>query len=113
MQQQPQWVGIDVSKANLDVYLRPSGKQFQFNNQTSGIVELIEQLQAFEIKQVILEASGGLELEVAHALQEQGYAISIINPRQGRDLKLSDLGTQIAAFLHIFIIVSFLSFIFD
>ncbi|MEP0913832.1 transposase [Leptolyngbya sp. GB1-A1] len=85
MQQQPQWVGIDVSKANLDVYLRPSGKQFQFNNQTSGIVELIEQLQAFEIKQVILEASGGLELEAAQALQEQGYAISIINPRQGRD----------------------------
>lgn len=85
MEQQKQWVGIDVSKASLDVYLRPSGKQFQFNNQANDIVELIRQLQEFPIEQVILEASGGLELEAAQALQKQGYAISIINPRQGRD----------------------------
>ena len=85
MEQQSQWVGIDVSKANLDVYLRPSSKQFQVKNQASGIVELIQQLQSFTIQQVILEATGGLELEVAQALQEQGFAISIINPRQARD----------------------------
>jgi transposase len=85
MEQQKQWVGIDVSKARLDVYLRPSGKQFQFNNQANDISELIKQLQTFTIEQVILEASGGLELEAAQALQQQGYAISIINPRQGRD----------------------------
>lgn len=85
MEQQKQWVGIDVSKASLDVYLRPSGKQFQFNNQANGISELIRQLQGFPVEQVILEASGGLELEAAQALQQQGYAISIINPRQGRD----------------------------
>jgi transposase len=85
MEQQSQWVGIDVSKANLDVYLRPSSKQFQVKNQASGIVELIQQLQSFKIQQVILEATGGLELEVAQTLQEQGFAISIINPRQARD----------------------------
>ncbi len=85
MEQQSQWVGIDVSKASLDIYLRPNGKQFQVSNQTSGIVELVGQLQTFNIQQVILEASGGLELETAQALQEQGYAISIINPRQGRN----------------------------
>lgn len=85
MEQQSQWVGIDVSKANLDVYLRPSGRQFQLKNQASGIVELIKQLQGFKIEQVILEATGGLELEVAQALQEQDFAIAIINPRQARD----------------------------
>jgi transposase len=85
MNQQPQWVGIDVSKATLDVYLRPSSKQFQVHNQASGIAQLIEQLQSFEIAQVILEASGGLELDAAQALQAQGFAITIINPRQGRD----------------------------
>ncbi|NJO43393.1 MAG: IS110 family transposase [Cyanobacteria bacterium RU_5_0] len=85
MDQQPQWVGIDVSKATLDVYLRPSAKRFQVSNQTSGIAQLIQQLQFFEIQQVILEASGGLELNAAQALQEYGFAISIINPRQGRD----------------------------
>ncbi|HEY9827990.1 MAG TPA: IS110 family transposase, partial [Stenomitos sp.] len=49
------------------------------------ISELIRQLQGFPVEQVILEASGGLELEAAQALQQQGFAISIINPRQGRD----------------------------
>lgn len=78
-------MGIDVSKSNLDVYLRPSSKQFQVHNQASGIAELIKQLQSFEIQQVVLEASGGLELEAAQALQAQGLAVSIINPRQGRD----------------------------
>lgn len=85
MAQQSQWVGIDVSKAHLDVYLRPSGQQFQLKNQASGIIEFIQQLQAFEIQQVILEATGGFELEVAQALQAQGFAIAIINPRQARD----------------------------
>ncbi|MEP1078850.1 IS110 family transposase [Leptolyngbya sp. PL-A3] len=85
MEQQLQWVGIDVSKASLDVYLRPSGEQFRVKNQTTGIAELIERLQSFTIGQVILEASGGLELEAAQALQEKEFAISIINPRQGRD----------------------------
>ena len=85
MEQPLQWIGIDVSKASLDVYLRPSGQQFQFNNRASGIVESIQQLQVFKVQQVILEASGGLELEAAQALQQQGFAISIINPRQGRD----------------------------
>lgn len=85
MEQQLQWVGVDVSKANLDVHLRPSGKQFQVKNHAPGIAQLIEHLQSFSIRQVILEASGGLELEVAQALQERGFTISIINPRQGRD----------------------------
>lgn len=85
MEQQSQWVGIDVSKASLDVCLRPCGKQFQVKNQASGIAQLVEQLQSFEIQQVVLEASGGLELEAAQALQQQGFAISIINPRQARD----------------------------
>lgn len=85
MEQQSQWVGIDVSKAHLDVYLRPSGQQFQVKNQASGIIEFIKQLQSFEIQQVILEATGGFELEVAQALQAQGFAIAIINPRQARD----------------------------
>ncbi|MBV8882750.1 MAG: hypothetical protein JO235_01935 [Chroococcidiopsidaceae cyanobacterium CP_BM_RX_35] len=53
MEQQPQWVGIDVSKANLDVYLRPSRRQLQVKNGASGIVELIQQLQFYTIEQVI------------------------------------------------------------
>jgi transposase len=84
IQPQPQWVGIDVSQASLDVYLRPSGQQFQCKNHADGIAELVKRLEQFDIKQVVLEATGGLELAAAQALQAHGYAVSIINPRQAR-----------------------------
>jgi transposase len=86
MKQKPsQWVGIEVSKATLDVYLRPSGEQIQVANQELGIATLVRQLQRFEIQGVILESTGGLELEVAQSLQAAGIGVSTINPRQGRD----------------------------
>lgn len=83
--QEPQWVGIDVSKATLDVYLRPLGQIIQVNNDALGIESLVTQFENLKIKQVILESTGGLEQDVAIALQNKGFAISIINPRQGRD----------------------------
>lgn len=86
MKKQPaQWVGIDVSKATLDVYLRPLAEQFQVQNQALGIADLVKRLEVIEIQQVIVESTGGLEQEVAQALQAAGIAVSIINPRQGRD----------------------------
>lgn len=85
MEASSQWVGIDVSKAHLDVYLRPSGQQFQVSNQACGIEELVQRLLPIPVARVILEATGGLEQPVAQALQERGIGIAIINPRQGRD----------------------------
>ena len=55
-QQEPQWVGIDISKGTLDVYLQPSRERFQVANQESGIAELVKRLQAFEFQQVIVES---------------------------------------------------------
>jgi transposase len=80
-----QWVGIDVSKASLDVYLRPAQHYFQVPNTLNGVAQLLEQLAQFEVQQVIVEATGGLEAAVAIALHQQGVAVSVINPRQGRD----------------------------
>ncbi|HEY9738081.1 MAG TPA: hypothetical protein V6D06_17435 [Trichocoleus sp.] len=75
------WVGIDVNKANLDVYPRPSGQTFQLPNDPKGIAHLIERLNGVSIQQVILEATGGLEMAAAQALQAQRIAVSVINPR--------------------------------
>jgi transposase len=80
-----QWVGIDVSKSTLEVYLRPSQQHYQGANTSEGIQGLLEYLARFEIHQVIVEATGGLESAVAIALDQQGIAVSVINPRQGRD----------------------------
>jgi len=80
-----QWVGIDVSKRHLDVYVRPQGLALRVDNKISEIVKLTEKLQSLKPELIVLEATGGMELDVAEHLSTAGLAVSIINPRQARD----------------------------
>lgn len=78
------FVGIDVSKAQLDVAVQPDGSQWTVANDAAGIQTLGEQLQAVAPALVVLEASGGWEVAAAGELAARGVAVVVINPRQGR-----------------------------
>ena len=78
------YVGLDVSKANLDVYIHPTGKNIRINNDKIGIEELINLLPA-SVTLVVLEATGGYEKAVARELEKMSFPVSVINPRQARD----------------------------
>ncbi len=78
-------VGIDVSKARLDVALRPTGTAWQIGNDPVGIASLVTQLTALAPQRVVLEATGGLEAPVAAALAVAGVPVAVVNPRQVRD----------------------------
>jgi transposase len=80
-----QWVGIDISKATLDVHLRPLGKTFQVANKETAISGLIEELQTYSLNLIVLEATGGLETELLIQLQAAQLPVALINLRQGRD----------------------------
>lgn len=80
-----QWVGIDVSKATLDVYIRPMGKALKVGNTVLEISHLIEQLKLYDLNLIVLEATGGLETELVIQLQAALLPVALINPRQGRD----------------------------
>jgi len=80
-----QWVGIDISKATLDVHLRPLGKTFQVANKETAISGFIEELQTYSLNLIVLEATGGLETELLIQLQAAQLPVALINPRQGRD----------------------------
>lgn len=54
-----QWVGIDVSKATLDVYIRPMGKALKVANTEVEISHLVEQLKSLDLNLIVLEATGG------------------------------------------------------
>ncbi len=79
------WVGIDVSKATLDVYIRPMGKALKVANTELEIATLVEQLKSYNLNLVVLEATGGLETEVVIQLQAALLPVALINPRLGRD----------------------------
>ncbi|MDK3159810.1 transposase [Kamptonema cortianum] len=85
MENTAQWVGIDVSKATLDIYLRPMGKALKIANTQSAISTLVEQLKSYDLNLIVLEATGGLETELIIQLQAAQLPVALINPRQGRD----------------------------
>lgn len=78
-------VGIDVSKAVLDVSLHPSGKSWQVEHDPAGINALAQELVALEPAVVVVEATGGLETALAVALGAVGLPVTVVNPRQVRD----------------------------
>lgn len=81
----PYYVGIDVSKARLDVALLPTGESFAVANGEDGFDKLLARLEDPRPALVVLEASGGFERPAAAALAACGIAVCVLNPRQTRD----------------------------
>jgi transposase len=79
-------VGIDVSKAQLDVALRPTHDGWPVNHDESGITGLVEHRRTVQPTLVVLEATGGLEVPVSGALAEAGLPVVVVNPRPARDV---------------------------
>lgn len=80
-----QWVGIDVCQKYLDVYVRPVAKLFQVTNDEIGINSLVQTLSNIQPELIVLEATGGMEIDVTIKLTQAGLAVAAINPRQARD----------------------------
>jgi hypothetical protein len=53
-------VGVDVSKARLDVAFRPSGKRLAVANASRGIARLVTMLKRTVPQCVLLEATAGM-----------------------------------------------------
>ncbi len=77
------YVGIDVSKAELEVAVGEEG--WTVGNDTAGIEELVERLTEQSPELVVLEATGGHEAPAVAALAEAGLPVVVANPRQVRD----------------------------
>jgi transposase len=79
------YIGIDVSKDKLDVYVRPEGKLNNFSNDNKGHEALKKFLNNYESSLVVMEATGGYEVAALIYLQEADFPVSVVNPRQVRD----------------------------
>ena len=87
---EPVYVGIDVSKAKLDVCLLPSGQTAVFDNDAQGIRQLVKLLgKQPQVARCLLEATGRYDRRCAADLMEAGFAVAVVNPRQARDFARS------------------------
>jgi len=79
------FVGIDVSKTRLDVFIRPIEQVLEFHNDESDFERLVNVLRPLHPTAIIVEATGGFEAPLAAALATAGLPVIVVNPRQVRD----------------------------
>lgn len=79
------YVGIDVSKYELDVYILPRKIHSTYKNSPQGIHAIKKKLAHYPSAKVVLEATGGYEKQLADKLSESGIEVCVVNPRQIRD----------------------------
>jgi transposase len=77
-------VGIDVSKNHLDIAIRPTGERFQVKNNEAGVAELLERLKKLSAQRIVLEPTGGYELELVQTLARAQQPVVVVNARQIR-----------------------------
>ena len=79
------FVGIDVSKATLDIAVAPTGEAWSVANTAEGMQQLVRKLGEISPKLIVLEATGGLERRAIAALAGASLPVVAVNPRQVRD----------------------------
>lgn len=80
MQTQTNYTGIDISKSFFDVAILQAGcyKNSKFSNDRDGFRSLLKILPAG--CRVVMEASGPYYLQLACFLDNEGIAVSVVNP---------------------------------
>lgn len=79
------YVGIDVSKASLDIGVIPGGESWSVFNQENDIAALVKKLRRLKPEVIVLEPTARLETAVAGAIAAAGLPVAVVNPRQVRD----------------------------
>lgn len=79
------FVGIDVSKAVLDIAVAPTGEAWSTPNSADGMQDLVKRLREMAPTLIVLEATGGFERRAVAALAGAALAVVAVNPRQVRD----------------------------
>lgn len=72
-------VGIDTSKTQLDIYIRPTGEYFSVENNALGIKEALKRIKPHKPTRIIIEATGRLELPFACAASKAKLPIVVAN----------------------------------
>lgn len=75
-------VGVDISKAYMDVFLHPFAKSFRIKNSEQGFAELLKILAGFDVVQVVCESSGGYQKLLLSTLEKAGYNTWEVDPKR-------------------------------
>ena len=77
-------MGIDVSKARLDVAVLGEEYEAQVDNAPNGIACLVKQMENLQPELIVVEATGGYQRGVVDALFHAGLPVAVVNPARVR-----------------------------
>lgn len=80
----PVYVGIDVCKERLDVYLHPLGRRLSVANHGDGLRRLKRALAGHAVALVVMEATGKYHRPACRSLHRAGFAVAVVNPVRSR-----------------------------
>jgi transposase len=83
------YVGIDVSKAQLDVAIGKDGEYWQAGNDRVGIDKCVARLRAIQPALIVIESSGGLEMPLMTELYAAELPFARVHPARVRDFARS------------------------
>lgn len=78
-------VGIDIAKLGFNAALGVTTDVRTYPNNDAGHEALIMSMAGQTVEFTVMEGTGGLERNLACALQAAGFAVVVVNPHQARD----------------------------
>jgi len=102
-----QFVGVDVSKATLDLVWNDGRQPLSIKNTEEQIIaKLIDRIENPRSTIVVMEATGGYEDRLVRLLHRHGIPLSVVNPRRvrdfadgiGRDAKTDPIDAEVIAY---------------
>jgi len=83
------YIGIDVSKSCLDIFVHPAAQAYHVNNDAAAHKQLAGKLKRLGQVFVVLEATGKYHRAVHRALAAHNIAVALINPYRSRSFSQS------------------------
>jgi transposase len=83
------YVGVDVSKAQLDVAIGQAGAFWSAGNDAIGIRRIVQRLQELQPALIVIESTGGLEVPLMVELASAQLPFALVHPGRVRDFARS------------------------
>jgi len=81
---EPVYVGIDVCKDRLDVYLHPAGRHLRVSNCGKGLKQLVRLLGGGNVALVVMEATAKYHRLAQRGLAQAAFPVAVVNPLRAR-----------------------------
>ena len=83
------FVGIDVAKSSMEVTVHEANEHWTYANNEYGLSKLAAKMKRLSPRLIVMESTGGYDINIAAELQSRGFAVAVVNPKHIRDFARS------------------------